>query len=344
MKLNWVRKVFSNGRHNLCVGNFVQWRGSYHICFVDAHHHGALDAQLRVISSPDLESWSTNVAMVATSFDPQLLPVGDRMLIYGVQGDWEGDDFAGFPSCTVVAETGTAARGRRRGAASWPTTTSGLRSSWRALLRDLRRLRPRSGRDERHRRPAHLQRRRNLALGLRGGARLGRVLAHSQRSGPLSARLLAVIRTKLKRALLATAPPPFRNWEHTIVPHSLQGGNAARAGEQVVITGRAADENGEPRTAVFRYAAGKLEHEAVPAQRPRHRLCRTVRRRRSERRAATAAASSPTAGLRARLLAALRLRPAAHPRPGRHLPGVTLRISRKKYTFYSINRDISIHP
>ena len=105
MKLNWVRTVFSNGRHNLCVGNFVRWRGAYHVCFVDAHHHGALDGQLRVISSTDLETWDTCVAMAATSFDPQLLPLGDRMLIYGVQGDWEGDDFAGFPSRQVVAET-----------------------------------------------------------------------------------------------------------------------------------------------------------------------------------------------------------------------------------------------
>ena len=96
MKLNWVRTVFSNGRHNLCVGNFVRWRGAYHICFVDAHHHGALDGQLRVISSADLETWDTCVAMAATSFDPQLLPLGDRMLIYGVQGDWEGEDLQGF--------------------------------------------------------------------------------------------------------------------------------------------------------------------------------------------------------------------------------------------------------
>ena len=52
MKLNWVRTVFSNGRHNLCVGNFVRWRGAYHICFVDAHHHGALDGQLRLPGLP----------------------------------------------------------------------------------------------------------------------------------------------------------------------------------------------------------------------------------------------------------------------------------------------------
>ena len=131
MKLNWVRKVFSNRRHNLCVGNFVRWRGSYHICFVDAHHHGALDAQLRVISSPNLESWSTNVAMAATSFDPQLLPVGDRMLIYGVQGDWEGTTSPASRRAPWWPKPGTAARGPRRGAASWPTTTSGRRSSWR---------------------------------------------------------------------------------------------------------------------------------------------------------------------------------------------------------------------
>ena len=96
---------------------------------------------------------------------------------------------------------------------------------------------------------------------VRGSAEYSRIPSEAALCPLPDGRLLAVIRTKLKRALLATAPPPFRDWEHTIVPHSLQGGNAARVGEQVVITGRAADENGEPRTAVFRYAAGKLEHE-----------------------------------------------------------------------------------
>ena len=72
-------------------------------------------------------------------------------------------------------------------------------------------------------------------------------------------RLLAVVRTKLPRAVLATAPPPYVEWERTIVPHALQGAAPARVGDRVVIAGRAADENGEPRTALFEYRDGALE-------------------------------------------------------------------------------------
>ena len=263
MKLNWARTVFSNGRHNLCVGNFVRWRGAYHICFVDAHHHGALDGQLRVISSSDLETWDTCVAMAATSFDPQLLPLGDRMLIYGVQGDWEGDDFASFPSREVVAETRdlkTWTEPRRcfvanhdfwtpieldgryyltcddcghvpegmSGTVDLLTSTDGERWHWVSEV-------------------------------VRGSQEYSRIPSETALCHLPDGRLLAVVRTKLPRAVLATAPPPYVEWERTIVPHALQGAAPARVGDRVVIAGRAADESGKPRTALFEYRDGALE-------------------------------------------------------------------------------------
>ena len=263
MKLNWVKTVFSNGRHNLCVGNFVRWRDAYHICFVDAHHHGALDGQLRVISSADLETWDTCVAMAATSFDPQLLPLGDRMLIYGVQGDWEGDDFAGYPSREVVAETRdlqTWSEPRRcfvanhdfwtpieldgryyltcddcghvpegmSGTVDLLTSTDGERWHWVSEV-------------------------------VRGSQEYSRIPSETALCALPDGRLLAVVRTKLPRAVLATARPPYVEWERTIIPHALQGAAPARVGDRVVIAGRAADESGEPRTALFEYRDGALE-------------------------------------------------------------------------------------
>ena len=85
MKINWLRKIYSNGRHNMCVGNIVKWHDTYYIGFVDCLFHGSNDAQAKIISSTDLESWSSHIAMGKTSFDPQLIAFENKLLLYAVR-------------------------------------------------------------------------------------------------------------------------------------------------------------------------------------------------------------------------------------------------------------------
>lgn len=263
MKLNWVKTICSNGRHNMCVGNIIWWNDAYHICFMDCHHHGALDGNLRIISSADLEKWETHVAMEATSFDPQLLPVGDKMLIYGVQGDWSGDDFQGYPSREVVSESWdlkTWSRPRR--------CFVGNHDFWTPIQLDSRYY---LTCDDCGHVPEGMSGSVDLLTStdgenwqwvsevVRGSEEYSRIPSETALCLLPDGRLLAVVRTKLDRAVLATAPPPYVEWERKIVPHSLQGAAATRVGDRVIIAGRVMDATDEYRTALFEYTDGKLE-------------------------------------------------------------------------------------
>ena len=51
MRVQWIGKIYSNARHNMCLGNLVQWKGAYYLSFVDTEYHGSEDAQIGVIRS-----------------------------------------------------------------------------------------------------------------------------------------------------------------------------------------------------------------------------------------------------------------------------------------------------
>lgn len=58
--VNWVKTVYSNGR-GWHVGNIVQWKGVYYICFVacDTVGHAPLGIHnsVNLLTSPDGERW-----------------------------------------------------------------------------------------------------------------------------------------------------------------------------------------------------------------------------------------------------------------------------------------------
>ncbi len=101
---HWVRKVYSNGR-GWHVGNMVKWKGTYYICFVDGTGHGSEDSQIRVSSSTDLKNWTSQIVTGRTHIDPQLLPVGDKLLVYAVKIDVQKKTDSGSPSWEVMAST-----------------------------------------------------------------------------------------------------------------------------------------------------------------------------------------------------------------------------------------------
>ena len=88
------------------MGNMVRWRGVYYICFVDGTGHGTEDSQIRVCASTDLINWTSQIVIEKKTIDPNLLPVGDKLLLYGVKEyeSTEDSDF-GFPSQQVVTWT-----------------------------------------------------------------------------------------------------------------------------------------------------------------------------------------------------------------------------------------------
>ena len=82
--IEWVKTLYGNGR-GWHEGNIESWQGAYYICCVDGTGHGTEDSQIRVGRSDDLESWTWQIAMGPKTIDPNLLPVGDQLLLYGVR-------------------------------------------------------------------------------------------------------------------------------------------------------------------------------------------------------------------------------------------------------------------
>ena len=101
---NWVRKICSNGR-GWHVGNMVQWKGTWFICFVDGTGHVSEDSRIMVMSSTDLKTWTSQAVTGTTHIDPQLLPVGDKLFMYAVRLDLQTKTDFGSRSWEVMAST-----------------------------------------------------------------------------------------------------------------------------------------------------------------------------------------------------------------------------------------------
>jgi hypothetical protein len=251
----------------------VKWRGTYYVCFVDAAYHGSNDAHIRIISSTNFENWTSHIAIGTTSFDPQLLPIGDTLFLYAVTADWSQSDFVGVPSREVVTSTkdgvtwstpkrcfltnhdfwtpteygdryyvacddcGHVPEGRY-GTVDLLTSEDGERWSWVSEI-------------------------------LHGSEVSTLMKIHESKftRTPSEAALcllddghaLTVIRTKAQRAVLAASDPPYERWEHQLIPFQLHGANIAEVGGHIVVTGRCTDEAGEYRTGVFRIKDAGLE-------------------------------------------------------------------------------------
>ena len=105
--LNWVRKLTVNNR-GYHLGSVVKWKRTYYLCFVDGSGHGAHDSRIMIGSSSDLENWTFHVAMEPTCIDPQLLPAGERLMLYAVKTDQSADADI-FSSWEVMSWTQDAA-------------------------------------------------------------------------------------------------------------------------------------------------------------------------------------------------------------------------------------------
>ena len=298
--VNWVKTVYNNGR-GWHVGNMVQWKGGYYICFVDGTGHGTEDSQIRVCTSTDLISWTAQIAIGKKTIDPNLLPVGNKLLLYGIKEyDSTADSDFGFPSQQVVTwtEDGTTwaapekcflrnhdfwhpteFHGRyyvacdtvghappgNHNSVDLLTSEDGERWKWVTEIVH--------GSNE----PAYYD-----TTGIHFGT-----AAPSETSLCFfdDGRLLTITRARGHCALLSTSEPPYDRWERYLSRESRCYGSAiARVGEHVVVTGRSfanegvrATENlfndkfsdhdqSQLRTGVFLYDGGDINlHTVLPS-------------------------------------------------------------------------------
>ena len=217
--------------------------------------HGTEDSQIRVCASTDLISWTSQIAIGKKTIDPNLLPVGDKLLLYGVKEyeSTEDSDF-GFPSQQVVTWT--------EDGATWAVPK-------RCFLRN---------HDFWH--PTEFGGRYYVACDTTGHAPPGNhnsvdlltsedgegwewvtEVAHGSNEpvyydttgihfGTPSpsetslcffddGRLLTITRARGHCALLSTSEPPYDQWERYLSRESRCYGSAvARVGEGIIVTGR----------------------------------------------------------------------------------------------------------
>ena len=244
VKVNWTRKIYGGGR-GWHVGSLVRWKGAYHVCFVDGSGHGSGDSQIRVCSSADLETWTSQIALGAKTIDPNLLPVGDRLLVYGVRlsrEEAEGQPSAelrskpepeyGFISQQIVAATTdgkTWSQPRRCFVMNHDfLASSGARGPLLGRLRHGRPTPPTpvtirsicsfpttgntgsgSVRSSTALRTLNTATRPAFEFGVQAPSETSLCFGEAQ-------RLLAVTRARGYCALLSTAQPPYDQWERTL--------------------------------------------------------------------------------------------------------------------------------
>ena len=270
VKVNWNKPIFDNGR-GWHVGDIVFWNGSYHIAFCDGTGHNSQDTQCRLMSSADLENWTSHIAISQEDAggyvaEPQLLVVGERLMMYAGAVDWpatvEGDGIA--RSWMMRSET--------RDGETWSKPRQCF-----AMNHDFWHPIEHCGRyyttaDNSGRAPKGVHSKVDLLTSDDGenwtwvseimhGSEPGEKdyydVAHDEHFGTPSPsetallflgddRLLAIIRARGHCAALATASPPYREWEFRRSEESrCYGAEVARVGKQVVVTGRSFDNEGQ---------------------------------------------------------------------------------------------------
>ena len=300
-KVNWTRKIYGDGR-GWHVGSLVRWKGAYHVCFVDGSGHGSGDSQIRVCSSADLETWTSQIALGAKTIDPNLLPVGDRLLVYGVrlsreEAEGQPEPEYGFTSQQIVAATtdgktwsqprrcfvmnhdfwhpvehegrywvacDTVGHTPHASHNSVDLLVSDDGENWQWVSEIIHGTTHSEYRDST-----------GLEFGVQAPSETSLCFGEDQ-------RLLAVTRARGYCALLSTAQPPYDQWERTLSQESRCYGSAiAQVGRHVLVTGRSfsnegiratADQFNEPfsphdqtqlRTGVFLYEDGDIQLKAV---------------------------------------------------------------------------------
>jgi len=66
-RINWLRTVYSDGRHNAFT-DLKRFDGRWYVCFRSGESHASMDGVIRVMASDDLESWE-EVALLSTVLD-----------------------------------------------------------------------------------------------------------------------------------------------------------------------------------------------------------------------------------------------------------------------------------
>lgn len=279
-KINWVKKIYSNGR-GWHVGGMVKWKGTYYICFVDGTGHGTEDSRIRISSSTNLEDWSSQIVIEKTCIDPQLLPVGEGLLLYAVKMDL-GADPEYPPSWEVMCST--------QDGVNWSEPKRCFTSNndfWHPIEHGGRFY---VASDNAGHGPDGMSRKVDLLMSENGerwcwiaevmrGAESYHDITdgeHFQTPRPsetalcflADGRLLAITRAIGCMACIATSRPPYDKWERRLSNTSRCYGSAiARVGDHVVVTGRHRQPPVEgSSTSVFLYKEEDLKlHTILPS-------------------------------------------------------------------------------
>jgi len=97
IKLENVKKIYSDGRHNAFTG-IVNFKDQYFLVFRNGTGHISFDGKIKILTSKDLEKWEHTAELCAPDGhdlrDPKIIKFQNRLLLYsGIRREISGQNF-----------------------------------------------------------------------------------------------------------------------------------------------------------------------------------------------------------------------------------------------------------
>lgn len=82
-RIDWMQTVYSDGRHNAFT-DLILWKGLYYVCFRHGESHMSMDGEIRILSSPDLKTWTPcgTLDTFGDDRDPHFVATDDTLHVY----------------------------------------------------------------------------------------------------------------------------------------------------------------------------------------------------------------------------------------------------------------------
>jgi len=82
-RIDWHVTAYSDGAHNAFT-DLVQWNGLFYLCFRHGESHASMDGDIRIMTSPDMKTWTPNATLdtYGDDRDPKFVVAGEKLYVY----------------------------------------------------------------------------------------------------------------------------------------------------------------------------------------------------------------------------------------------------------------------
>jgi hypothetical protein len=82
-KIDWIVVAHADGEHNAFT-DLIRWKNAYYLCFRHGESHLSMDGEIRVMTSPDLKTWTPcgTLDTYGDDRDSKLVATDDTLYVY----------------------------------------------------------------------------------------------------------------------------------------------------------------------------------------------------------------------------------------------------------------------